>query len=117
VAVNFLAGPRALVRERDHQERREHTLNGYGLIQIKSEANARDEARRIAANVAKLPELLGAPRSAPIGRANCREFNVASVWGSVLQLEQVSCLSQWCSRSAGDLDANTDLSRNTRRYR
>ena len=77
----------------------------------------KDEAKRIAANVAKLPELLGALRSAPIGRANCREFNVASVWGSVLQLEQVSCLSQWCSRSAGDLDANTDLSRNTRRYR
>ena len=68
-------------------------------------------------NIAKLPELLGAPRSAPIGRANCCEFNVASVWGSVLQLERVSCQSQRCSRSAGDLDANTNLSRNTRRHR
>jgi hypothetical protein len=29
-------------------------LNGYGLIQIKPEANSRDEARRIAANIAKL---------------------------------------------------------------
>ncbi|MGA8699991.1 MAG: hypothetical protein WB689_40420 [Xanthobacteraceae bacterium] len=35
-----------------------HTSNGSGLIQIKSEANARNEARRIAANIAKLPELL-----------------------------------------------------------
>ena len=47
MAVNFLAGPRAPVRERHHQETVEHTLNGYGLIQIKPEANARDEARRI----------------------------------------------------------------------
>ena len=46
-----------------------------------------------------------------IGRASYREFNVASVWGSVL-LEPVSCLSR-CSR--GDLGANTDLSRNIRR--
>ena len=40
------------------------------------------------------------PWSARIARASCREFNVASVWGSVLQLEPVSCLSR-CSRSAG----------------
>jgi hypothetical protein len=33
-------------------------LNWGGLIQIKTEANARDEARRIAVNIAKLLELL-----------------------------------------------------------
>jgi hypothetical protein len=49
-----------------------------------------------------------------LARASCREFNVASVWGSVLQLEPVSCLSR-CSRSARGLGANTDLSRNDRR--
>ena len=53
-AVNFLAGPRAPVRERDHQERLEHTLNVYGLIR------GEREARRIAANIAKPPELLNA---------------------------------------------------------
>jgi hypothetical protein len=39
----------------------EHTLNEYGLIQIKPEANAHDEARGIAVNIAKLPELLTKP--------------------------------------------------------
>jgi hypothetical protein len=38
VAVNFLAGPRAPVRERHHQETVEHTLNGCALIQIKADS-------------------------------------------------------------------------------
>jgi hypothetical protein len=62
VAVNYLPRPRATVRERDH-ERREHTLNGHGLIQIKPEANVRDEARRISANIAKLPKMTRKPKN------------------------------------------------------
>jgi len=64
VAVNFLAGPRALVRERDHQERREHTLNGYGLIQIKPEG---ERARRGAADRSQGGEVAGAVRRAALG--------------------------------------------------
>jgi hypothetical protein len=52
-----------------------------------------------------------------MGRANCREFNVAWVWGSVPQLEPVSCLSQERSRSARGRGANSDLTRNIRRHR
>ena len=56
------------------------------------------------------------PQPRSMGRANCREFNVAWVWGSVPQLELVPCLSQGRSRSAWGRGANSDLTRNIRRH-
>ena len=44
-------------------------------------------------------------------------FNVASVWGSVLQAKEVWCLLKGRSRSVVGRDANSDLTRKIRRHR
>jgi hypothetical protein len=57
VAVNYLPCPRATVRERQHRKRRAHIERVW---LDPNQAGLRDEARPIAANIAKLLELLTA---------------------------------------------------------